>query len=319
MQTGFLVLILSGICQGSFGLGYKKYSPLSWEAFWGVYSLFCLIIASTWTFAVSPDVCGILRQCGLAAFAVPFLCGVVWGLSTIAFSKSVIMIGMSLCFGINMGISSIVGTVTPFVTSGSAPVAESALYLTLGIIITLIGISVITIAGLMKDKVQFGGKTLPGVLLAVVSGLCSGIMNVGFDKASAMGAMAANDIAAGAVQWFPVLVGGMTASFVFCLVIALKKHSLKTLGMSGAAPRFVQFFVTAVVWFAALALYGISSKMLGRYGSSIGWLIFNAVALIVSSFLGVAAGEWKNAARAKVLLCAGDLVLIIAWVFVMRV
>lgn len=319
MQTGFLILILSGICQGSFGFGYKKYSPLSWEAFWGVYSLFCLIIASAWTFAVSPDVCGILRQCGLAVFAVPFLCGVVWGLSTIAFSKSVIMIGMSLCFGVNMGISSIVGAAVPFITSGSVPSGRSVFYLVLGIFVTLIGIAVITKAGLMKDKTRRGGKTLPGVVLAVVSGLCSGIMNVGFDKASAMGVLAANGIAASAVQWFPVLVGGMTASIIFCLVLALKNRSLNTLKMSAAAPRFIQFFITAVVWFAALALYGISSKMLGRYGSSIGWLIFNAVALIVSSFLGVAAGEWKNASRAKILLCAGDLVLIISWIFVMQV
>ena len=48
MLMGIFILVLSGICQGSFGLGYKKYSPLSWEAFWGVYSLFCLIVAAAW-------------------------------------------------------------------------------------------------------------------------------------------------------------------------------------------------------------------------------------------------------------------------------
>ncbi len=29
METGFIVLAIAGICQGSFGWGYKRYTPFS--------------------------------------------------------------------------------------------------------------------------------------------------------------------------------------------------------------------------------------------------------------------------------------------------
>ncbi len=319
MLTGIFILILSGICQGSFGLGYKKYSPLSWEAFWGVYSLFCLLVAAAWTFIICPDMCSLILESGAYAFFIPFVCGMVWGVSTIAFSKSVLMIGMSLCFGVNMGISSVVGTVIPFINASGAVHASSAVYLAASIIITLIGITVITKAGLMKDKVQKTKSTVPGILLAIISGLCSGIMNVGFDKASVIGELAKNDTAASAIQWFPVLTGGMAASVICCVVLMIKNKTISTFTEKGAGVRLLKLFATSIVWFAALALYGISSKLLGDYGSSTGWLVFNAIALIVSSFWGLITGEWKNAERAKKLLYAGDIILIVSWIFLIKV
>ena len=37
-ELGLVLLLLAGFAQGSFGLGMKKQSPLSWESFW----LICL-------------------------------------------------------------------------------------------------------------------------------------------------------------------------------------------------------------------------------------------------------------------------------------
>lgn len=318
-MLGIMILILSGICQGSFGLGYKKYTPLSWEAFWGVYSLFCLIVATGWTFIICPDVTDLMAAVGAKALFIPFICGMVWGLSTIAFSKSVLMIGMSLCFGVNMGISSVVGTIIPFISANGAVHISSVICLVVSIFITLIGITVITVAGLMKDRLQRTKNTIPGILLAIISGLCSGIMNVGFDKAEVIGALADNDTAASAVRWHPVLVGGMSASIIYCLVMAIRNRTLGTFVEKGAGARLVKLSATSVVWFAALALYGIASGMIGDYGSSIGWLAFNAIALIVSSFWGLVTGEWKDAPRARKLLYVGDAVLIVSWIFLIKV
>ena len=142
-------------------------------------------------------------------------------------------------------------------------------------------------------KVQKTKSTIPGILLAIISGLCSGIMNVGFDKASVMGNLAENDTAASAIQWFPVLTGGMAASIICCVVLMIKNKTINTFAKEGVGIRLSKLFATSIVWFAALALYGIASKMLGDYGSSIGWLVFNAIALIVSSFWGLITCEWK--------------------------
>lgn len=329
---GVFVLIISGLCQGSFGLGYKKYEPLSWEAFWGVYSLFCGIDAFIWTLIVQPGLFGILGSAGTTALLIPALCGAVWGLSTLAFSKSVLVVGMSLCFGVNMGVSSVVGTLIPFFTGANKPSAKSVVFLILGIIITLIGIVIITKAGLMKEKASnkalgatsasskvAKGSTMLGVLLAVVSGLCSGIMNVGFDKAAVLSKDSPDFVAQAAVQWLPVLGAGMLCSMLACLGLCIKRKSLNTFGMKGTPMTLLKLFGTSLIWFAALILYGIASKLLGDYGSSIGWLVFNAIALVVSSMWGVVTGEWKGFRIPRRLLFIGDGVLLVSWILIMQV
>lgn len=316
---GFLLLLLSGVFQGSFGLGYKKYNPLSWEAFWGIYSMFCLIITVAWTFITEHNALSIILNNGISAFIPPFICGILWGLSTIAFSKAVLILGMSLCFGVNMGVSAVVGTIVPFITSDKTPTPYSISLLLLGIVITLIGIYTITKAGLLKEKTKHTKNTKLGIIFAVISGLCSGIMNIGFDIASPLGKLCSNDIASAAIQWFPVLTGGMIASILFCIFLISKNKTWNTYTKDGAISRFAKLFITSIIWFFALILYGISSKLIGSYGSSIGWLIFNAIALIVSNLWGIFMGEWTNCKKAVKLLVIGDIILVISWIIIMGV
>lgn len=319
MVVAYALLLLSGICQGSFGLGYKKYSPFSWEAFWWVYSLFCLIVSVLWAVTAQPGLMSLFVQAGFANLWVPFLCGMVWGLSTIAFSRSVLMIGISLCFGINMGISAAVGSVIPFFLSEKQASTSSVAFLLSGLVVTLLGIGVITKAGLMKEQAQKSGNVKKGICLAVISGLCSGIMNVGFAKAAPLGRLTNNTTAAAAVQWLPVLVGGMLASMLCCTVLLFKKKTWHTFVRKGSIRRAGILLLTSVVWLAALALYGISAKMIGGAGSSICWLIFNALALIVSNLWGLKTGEWQGCGKAKKVLLCGNLIIIASWLLILNV
>lgn len=126
-----------------------------------------------------------------------------------------------------MGTSAAIGSVLPFCLSGKQPSASSVGFLAGGLLLTLLGIAVITKAGLMKEQAQKSGNTKLGIRLAVISGLCSGIMNVGFDKAAPLGKAAADSTAAAAVQWLPVLTGGMAASILCCTVLLFKrKHGI---------------------------------------------------------------------------------------------
>ena len=64
MLTGFALLLAAGLCQGSFGLGYKKYGPFSWAAFWGVYSALCAAVAAGAAWALAPRLWQLLGQGG---------------------------------------------------------------------------------------------------------------------------------------------------------------------------------------------------------------------------------------------------------------
>jgi L-rhamnose-H+ transport protein len=69
----------------------------------------------------------------------------------------------------------------------------------------------------------------------------------------------------------------------------------------------------AVLWTGGLILYGHGASSMGELGSVLGWPVFLAIMILVSSLWGVFSGEWKGASlRAKGLMFAGLVVLMVA-------
>lgn len=319
MIFGFTILLIAGLCQGSFGLGYKKYSPFSWAAFWGIYNILCIITAVAFSWAAAPGLWGIMSDKGFTYWIVPLLCGALWGLSAVAFSKGIDKIGMSMVYGISMGISTIVGSIMPMIINAAFPAGSSAVSFFIGLTLTVIGVIIVTIAGVKRD----GGmkQSVSGIVLALLSGLGSGAMNVGFTHSESI----SNDFirfgysqaAVSSARWLPVLVGGCIAGSIWCISELCVKHEWKTVIAKGSAARTIILFGVSIVWYAALLLYGLAAAMLGEMGSSAGWILFNALALIISVLWGIKTGEWKN--HKKRLLFTGCAILIIAWIFISMV
>lgn len=334
IMIGFAILLFAGLCQGSFGLGYKNYQPLKWEAFWGVYSLFCIIVPLSWAWIQVPSFVNYLTSADLKHIVVPVLCGAIWGISAVGFSKAVTYIGISLVYGLSMGISAVIGSIIPLVSMENKPSTTSIIILVAGMFVTLVGIAVITKAGIVKtaeqqtlekekgtvNKDSRSGKAKIGLLLAMLSGFGSGAMNIGFDFASPIGNAIMQDgfgeTGASAVQWLLVLVGGALAGIMYCIVELTKNKTWLSFTYKGSPKRILILFLTSIVWFAALASYGIATLMLGDMGAVTGWILFNALALIISNLWGIRCGEWKGAKKGKKILLYGNLVLIISWVFI---
>lgn len=332
IMIGFAILLFAGLCQGSFGLGYKNYQPLKWEAFWGVYSLFCVIVPLSWAWIQVPSFVNYLTSTDLKHIVVPVLCGAIWGISAVGFSKAVTYIGISLVYGLSMGISAVIGSIIPLVSMENKPSLTSIVLLIVGMIVTIAGIAVITKAGIVKiaeqqtvekdsaNKDGKAGKAKIGLLLAMLSGFGSGAMNIGFDFASPIGNAIMQDgygeTGASAIQWLLVLLGGALAGIIYCIIELSKNKTWVSFTYKGSKKRIVILFVTSIVWFAALASYGIATLMLGDMGAVTGWILFNALALIISNLWGIQCGEWKGAKKGKKILLYGNLVLIISWVFI---
>ena len=311
-MKGLFILLIAGICQGSFGLGYKKYNPFSWAAFWGIYDIMCIITSVLFVCFFAPEFFSLFFSRGFEYWFVPLLCGTLWGLSAIGFSKGISMIGMSLVYGISMGISTIVGSVTPMFTTQSEKTSFSFGFC-LGLILTVLGVIIVTVAGIKRDGGAKG--SLKGILLSVFSGLGSGFMNVGFAYSSDIAVSLENAgysyLAVSASQWLPVLFSGCFAGLIYCIGEVTVKKQWNTVIAKGSALRAFKLFAVSIIWYAALILYGYSTYLLGSNGSTVGWILFNALALIISVFWGLKTGEWKNAK--KTLLFIGCAVLILAW------
>lgn len=310
MIKGFGVLLASGLCQGSFGLGYKKYTPYSWAAFWGIYNILCMLVATIAVMILAP---GAVCEMFSYNLLLPVLCGGLWGLSAICFSKAIDMIGMSLVYGISMGGSTIVGSVLPLIMGGTLPKGRSAVFFWTGLLVTLIGIVIITIAGIKRDGAVKASMT--GIIMTILSGLGSGAMNIGFLRSDELGAfltdMGYSQAGISATKWLPVLVGGCLAGLIWCICEVTVRKDWHTITEAGSAKRLVILAGVSLIWYAALLLYGLAVYMLGDLGETVGWILFQALALIVSLFWGIVSGEWKN--HSKKLLFAGCVVLICAW------
>ena len=111
---GFGVLLLACLFQGSFGICFKKYQPFSWEAFWVLFSIVgVLLIPHIWSFIEVPNYISYIMQTPAKTLFFGALAGFFWGISSIWYSKSIDMIGVSLVTGINLGLSNLLGSFVP--------------------------------------------------------------------------------------------------------------------------------------------------------------------------------------------------------------
>lgn len=326
MTIGLIIIFVAGLLQGTWALGVKRSEPLSWEAFWMPFSLIgMIIIPFVWVSIVIPDLKGILSAVPSRVIWLPFIFGAIWGIGAVTFGLAIKYIGMSLSYGINMGIASVIGALIPFfqLEHLSRPLILAVLA---GVSVMLTGVILITRAGILRERLQGGGKdqivkkgaTRIGMILALVGGLSTAAFNIGFnyglpmaEAAESMGATAANG---SLIIWLFVLSGGFIMNFGYSLFLLIRNRSFRDYRSEGSVRGILFMVITALFWFAAIGLYGQGAAVMGELGPVAGWIMFMALSLIVSNIWGLLTGEWKKMTIPLRYLYAGNLLLIISWI-----
>jgi L-rhamnose-H+ transport protein len=323
-----VLIILAGFFQGTFGLGMKKFAPLAWEAFW---LLFCIIgmviIPFMWSNWVTPDVIGAIKSVELNTVLWSMFYGGCWGIGSIMFGLGIRYVGLSLCYGITMGLAAIVGSLMPLFNVKDFAQQKSFPFIVIGISVMVLGVIILTIAGIKREKAQaIEGKEIAGIergllfkvglLFAIINGAGAGLLNKGFSvaepiaKASeALGVLPRN---ASLVSWVVVLFGGFIVNCIYTAFLLIKNKSYKTFFEKGVMKGYLWVAATGVMFFLALGLYGQGAAIMGKLGPVIGWTMFLALSLIISGGWGIAAGEWKDMKKPFRVLMIGDAVLIIS-------
>ena len=325
---GFLVLFIACFFQGSFGLGMKNYKPFSWEAFWTLFSIVgILIIPLTWTWIEVPNFMTYIAETPTNVCIIASVCGFIWGISAIWFGKAIDTIGMSLTYGVNMGVSASLGSLIPLFILGKLPKENVLVLLLIGTIVMLVGVGVITKAGLLKDKESKlnesqtkNEKFMGGMILALLSGLGSAAINIGFTYAGETSQIAishgVNSVSASLISWVIVLSGGFISNFLYAVTILIKNRTYTNYVAEGSGIAYFKVLITSAIWFAALGFYAKATALLGSLGPVVGWIAFNAVALIISNVWGLKTGEWQGFQKPKKILLYGNFILIISWIIV---
>tara|TARA_B110000037_G_scaffold19985_2_gene21434 strand:+ start:3181 stop:4188 length:1008 start_codon:yes stop_codon:yes gene_type:complete len=317
----FVLLIFASFFQGSFGLGMKYMSPLSWEAWWLIHVTIAMILFPLlWAIIVVPNLFEIILSSPIESIQMAMLYGFLWGIGGIMFGVSVPYIGLSLTMGIVMGLAGSVGSLIPFFQGSNSTNDPIFSYVLVGLLISLIGVAFTAKAGIDRDKLQNSTESknksniTKGILIAVVCGVLSALLNVGFSNAAPIAKTAENfgviTRNSSLVAWVVVLWGAYLMNALYCVYLLFKNNTWRSFGAVNSFKAYRWSVIAGLCWFAALGVYGQGAALLGDIGPIIGWPILLGLSLIISNYWAYRAGEWKNAKKPFNLLLLGLVVLI---------
>jgi len=320
MFLPFALVIFASIFQGSFGLGMKFMAPLKWEAWWLVHATVAMLLFPlVWALWVVPDLFQIIASVPVSVVFLAMLFGFLWGIGGIMFGKSVPYIGMSLTYGIVMGLASSVGSLIPLFQMENATAVPAFPYVISGVAVMLIGVVITAYAGILRDKQSLENKVKNiklGLAIAITSGVLSALLNVGFANAAPV---AAEAVSQGVIvrnsslaAWAVVLLGAYIMNVGYAIILLTKNKTWNSFSVAGSGKAYMWSVVAGLFWFAALGVYGQGAALLGEIGPVIGWPMLLGLSLIVSNIWAYMNKEWSGAQKAFTWLLVGLVVLIIA-------
>ncbi|MBN7813351.1 rhamnose/proton symporter RhaT [Algoriphagus sp. H41] len=319
----FALVLFASFFQGTFGLGMKYITPLKWEAWWLVYSVIAMVLFPVgWALLVVPDLWEVILSSPEEVIFMAMLFGFLWGIGGILFGVSVEYTGISITYGIVMGLAASVGSIIPFFQIQDAFSQPSFPVIMIGVGLLLVGVFITALAGINRDKVRASASVSnpksigKGVAIAVTSGVLSALLNVGFSNASAVAEAAADTGVspqnASLAAWVVVLVGAFIMNAGYSISLLFRNNSWSSFGTAYAGKSYLWAILSGLFWFAALGVYGQGAALLGDLGPVVGWPILLGLALIISNVWAYRSGEWDNAKKPFRQLLKGLAVLILA-------
>ena len=325
-----MIVVLASVFQGTFGLGMKYIKPLAWEAWWIVHATVSMVIFPLiWAVTVVPDLGQVLTESPAGELVTGSLLGFVWGIGGIMFGVSVGYIGMSLTYGIVMGLCSLAGALIPLFLRFDSVNPASLPFIFAGLFLLAVAVFIMTVAGLRRDKklaedgadiegIKKGKAFRTGLVIASVCGILSAMLAVGFDNTVEIGKLAQK---AGALErntalarWVVVLAGAYLMNAGYALFLLLKNNSFGSFKTPGMIKALKWSIIAGLLWFAALGTYGQGVALMGEIGTMICWPTMLGLSLIVSNVVALITGEWKGMGGPLKLMVLGVFVIIVATV-----
>lgn len=323
-----IIVLIASVFQGTFGLGMKYFKPLPWEAWWLVHATVAmLLIPMVWASLVVPDLWSVIASASPGTIFSSMLFGFLWGIGGIMFGVSVRYVGVSLTYGIVMGLAALMGALVPLLRVPDVASSPSFYAVVLGIGIMPIGVAIVAFAGIRRDRIhaaegnevagmQQGKAFRLGLIIAIVSGLLSSFINIGFANAQPIAKLAEE---AGALTrnsslaaWVVVLTGAYVMNVLYSATLMTRNGTWGSFKVAGVGKALKWAVIAGLLWFGALGVYGQGSALMGDLGPIIGWPMLLGLSLVVSNIIAYKVGEWKDASSAMNIMMAGLAVIILA-------
>jgi L-rhamnose-H+ transport protein len=306
--VGIVLILVAGLMAGDCMLPLKFNRKWRWENTWLIFSLVSLVVLP-WTLALSlvHHLFLAYSQLTFSQFAVPFVFGAGWGIAQVLFGISIQRLGLALAYAIVIGLGTLLGTLVPLFVQHRAQIGSALLIPILaGIVIMLAGIALSAWAGQIRERHQEGvatpspsGQYKSAVFIAALCGILAPMLNYSFafgqDIAAAAVRLGNPEVCAAYAVWPIGLAGGLIPNVGYSLYL-LRRNRTETL-FHEMNPDALWAVLMAILWMGAMALYGMSAALLGRFGTSIGWGLFQIFMIMTATLSGVFTGEWRSAPR----------------------
>jgi len=326
--SGILMVLAGGAMQGSFGMPQKQVKGWSWEKMWLFYSISGMF-ACPWLLvaALIPEPLSVYASVPTSVLLRTALFGLGWGVGGVFFGLGMAYVGIALAFAIIISLVAAVGTLVPMLVLHPEEMGTpKGTFVLAGLAIVIAGVAICARAGSLKqaaaaDESGKQKKFLTGLLICIISGVMSPMMNFSYafgDQISAEAARRGADPGNASIAIFALATtAGFLINGAYCIYLLAKNHSWRGSEPSANTMNYVYSLASGALWLGGFFLYGLGATALGELGPILGWPIFMTVMVLIANFWGLLTGEWKGAgSKALGYLGAGTAVMVIAMIVI---
>jgi L-rhamnose-H+ transport protein len=293
----------------------QKTKKWSWGTFWLVQATFAwLLMPLLVGYLTVPYFFEILYKAPAGAFWGAFLLGGIYGFGGMSFGYAIRNIGYSLTYTIGIGISAVLGTLTPIIMRGQVTeyfLRPGSGLVLVGMVLSILGVSLCGLAGFrkerdlgeLKDTAHFNMRT--GLTLAIIAGLLSAVFNISLEVGKPIADLAAKYGAGnfeGNAKMIVSTSGCFAVNLIWFVILGIKDKTLKEFtassGIAGSqrAKNTLWSALAGTLWCGQFFFYGLGHVQMGNF-QFISWVLHMSMLIFFSYIVGLLMKEWKQVSR----------------------
>ena len=332
---GLLIIAVGAFCQSSSYVPVNKVKGWSWESYWLVQGVFAWLL-----FPLLGALLAVPAGHSLFELFTPdnqfnvlmtMLFGVLWGVGGLTFGLSMRYLGVALGQSIALGTCAAGGTVLgPVLLNAFFPEMGALSSLTFavisGVVVTLLGIAIIGIAGMMKanslpeeqKKAAVKDFNFPkGIVIALLAGVMSGCFNVGleFGKEINFGDLTP-DIFKTLPATLLVTLGGFVTNALYCLNQNFKNRTFGDYAKGSLWLNNALFCALAgALWYSQFFGLSLGKGFLTESPTlmTLSFCVLMALNVTFANVWGIILKEWKGCSKKTIaVLVLGLCILVLS-------
>ncbi len=329
---GMLIFAGGGLAGATFLLPARGVKGWAYETWWMFYCVVGLLICPVVVCSITvPDFWSVAMSAPNKTIARCVFFGAIWGVGGLTWGLMVRYLGIGLGLAIGCGLCAATGTLIPPIATGHAADLVKdvgAVIVLAGVVASLLGICFVGYAGKLKEGelpeeekkkavAEFDFKK--GMVVAIISGVCSACINFGLQGAKCIEDAA---VAAGAQQcWrgMPVIMvvmwGGFAVQALWVVQQHLKNHTFADYLHHGPVLRnWIMASLVGVIWVFQFVCQKAGEPFMGDL-KYISFAVLMSSTIFFSTAIGAFTGEWKGtSAKTKAMLAVGTLIMLAGFV-----